>query len=606
MEAVTKEQLQRGLRIVSETTFEYGDLLLLYLEQLGVEFVFGVPGGAIEPLYNALARSERRGGTRAIVSRHETGAAFMAHGYFSNSGKLGVCCSTTGPGATNLLTGVASAYENNVPMLVITAQTALSKFGRGALQESSDTAVNTVGMFQYCTGYNSLISHHDQFERKLTAALMQAFYTQTPSHISIPVDILRRPLSVNQPAYRISELMNKSSLTDETAVENLYQLLVNAKKPLFVIGDACAEGVASVLQVAGILQTLIVTTPHGKGLVSPYHPMYRGVIGYAGHKAAMETITDPDVDLIVAVGTSLSERINDGRDIYPFLAGKLVHVEEHEFRFTRSPMAKMHIRGNISTVFGRLLERMYRSEKIKEIYPKPDGCKNYIETLKSAEKNLQRHFEVDQPKACLSNARPIKPQRLFTELPNFFPSSTIYLADPGASMCWAIHYLHPKDRRISGERQIRTNLFQASMEFSSMGWSIGASVGVALAKPENPVVCIVGDGSWLMCGQEVTVAKQHNLNIIFMILNDSALGMVKHGQKLANAEAIGYQLPDIDYCKYAESIGIKGYRIEKPEDLNKLDIDRMLKARQPVILDVYIDPDEIPPMKARVSALQSG
>jgi acetolactate synthase-1/2/3 large subunit len=190
-------------------------------------------------------------------------------------------------------------------------------------------------------------------------------------------------------------------------------------------------------------------------------------------------------------------------------------------------------------------------------------------------------------------------------LPELFPSSTIYLADPGASMCWTIHYLHPKDRRITGERQKRTNLYQACMEFSSMGWSIGASVGVALARPDNPVVCIVGDGSWLMCGQEVTVAKQHNLNIIYVILNDSALGMVKHGQKLAKAESIGYQLPDVDYCRYAESIDIEGYRIEKPEDLIKLDIDRMLKARQPVILDVHIDPDEIPPMKARISALAS-
>ncbi|HND14711.1 MAG TPA: thiamine pyrophosphate-binding protein, partial [Pseudomonadales bacterium] len=127
--------------------FEAGDLILRHLEQLGVEYVFGIPGGAIEPLYNALARSERRGGIKAVIARHEAGAAFMAEGYARNTGKLGVCCSTTGPGATNLITGVASAYENQIPLLVITPQTALSHFGRKALQESSDTAVNTVGMF---------------------------------------------------------------------------------------------------------------------------------------------------------------------------------------------------------------------------------------------------------------------------------------------------------------------------------------------------------------------------------------------------------------------------------------------------------------------------
>ena len=137
---------------------EYGDLLLSYLEQLGVEYVFGIPGGAIEPFYNALARSERRGGPRSICARHEAGAAFMADGYWRNSGKLGVCCATTGPGATNLITGVASAYENNVPMLVITAQTALSGFGTSAFQKSSCTGINTVELFNHCCRYSTLVS----------------------------------------------------------------------------------------------------------------------------------------------------------------------------------------------------------------------------------------------------------------------------------------------------------------------------------------------------------------------------------------------------------------------------------------------------------------
>ncbi|MDG1706675.1 MAG: thiamine pyrophosphate-binding protein, partial [Porticoccaceae bacterium] len=154
---------------------EMGDLLVAYLNQLGVEYVFGVPGGAIEPLYNALARSERQGGVRAVVARHETGAAFMADGYARNTGKLGVCCSTTGPGATNMITGVASAYENNVPMLAITAQTAISTFGKGAIQDSSCTGINTVGdavgsliqafqedMLVYLENLNIAIESNDQ------------------------------------------------------------------------------------------------------------------------------------------------------------------------------------------------------------------------------------------------------------------------------------------------------------------------------------------------------------------------------------------------------------------------------------------------------------
>ena len=127
---------------------ENGDLILNYLDRLGIEFVFGVPGGSIEPLYNALARSERKGGPKAILARHEAGAAFMADGYARATGKIGVCCSTSGPGATNLITGVANAYADSIPLLVLTAQPAIEKFGLGAFQEGSCTGINTVSMFE--------------------------------------------------------------------------------------------------------------------------------------------------------------------------------------------------------------------------------------------------------------------------------------------------------------------------------------------------------------------------------------------------------------------------------------------------------------------------
>ena len=159
------------------------DLLIDYLEKIGVEFIFGIPGGAIEPLYNALARSEKRGGIKAITARHETGAVFMADAYARNTGKLGVCCSTTGPGATNMITGIASSYENNTPLLIITPQATQDKVGRKALQESGDTGVNINGMFQFLTKYNSYVTHPKQFEHKLVSAIMSAFSNPTgPAH----------------------------------------------------------------------------------------------------------------------------------------------------------------------------------------------------------------------------------------------------------------------------------------------------------------------------------------------------------------------------------------------------------------------------------------
>src|SRR5512145_733167 len=149
----------------------YSDVIVEYLEQFGVEYVFSVPGSPLGPIYDALARSERRGGSRSVLARHEGGAAFMADGYARETGKVGVCCATTGPGATNLITGVAGAYADHVPMLVITPQTPLPTFGLGPFQESSADAMDIVGMFEHCTRYNSLVSHPDQLEKKLAAAL---------------------------------------------------------------------------------------------------------------------------------------------------------------------------------------------------------------------------------------------------------------------------------------------------------------------------------------------------------------------------------------------------------------------------------------------------
>jgi acetolactate synthase-1/2/3 large subunit len=179
---------------LEERIIDHSDLILEYLENIGVKYVFGIPGGAIQPFYNALARSEAGGGIHSVLARHEAGSSFMADGYTRESGIIGVCVATTGPGSTNLITAVASAYENEIPQLIITAQTALSTFGKGAFQESSCTGVNIVGMFQHCTRYNSLVSHPRQLEQKLIAAIMTAYrYPRGPVHLSIPMDILSAP-----------------------------------------------------------------------------------------------------------------------------------------------------------------------------------------------------------------------------------------------------------------------------------------------------------------------------------------------------------------------------------------------------------------------------
>ncbi len=612
-------------RIEPNALPEMGDLLIAYLEQLGVEYVFGIPGGAIEPLYNALARSERRGGPRAVVARHETDAAFMADGYARNSGKLGVCCATTGPGTTNLITGVSSAYENNIPMLVITAQTSLASFGKGAFQESSCTGINTVGMFQYCTHYNTLVSHPDQLERKLATAIMTALRSHSgPVHLSIPLDVLSSPSQSNGASYELATLLKRPSLTDQIAVERLIGELDDADKVVFVIGGDCGDSIGFILEAAFLLNATIVTTPHGKGLVSPYHPLYRGVIGFSGHTSALEAFLDPDVDVVLTIGTTLGELTTNGWDAHFALNNRLIHIDTVENNFTRSPMARFHVRGRIATIFDQIVAHFQSMQRGNgESRAEEQKAESSITAIDTKEKP-RRYFKLDDDKKYRDNSTPIKPQRLMRELTRIFPSNTRYLADTGNSFSWAIHYLHPFDRRVierrtikrdenteaveshhSGRRNTMGATFLTCLDYASMGWAIGASVGTALACPGQPVVCLTGDGSFLMTGQEITVAQQEKLPVIFVILNDSAYGMVKHGQRQAGAEQIGFELPKVDFAQFAEAMGVEGIIIRSPQDLLNLNIGRICNKAGPTLLDVRIDPEETPPITIRMKTLSS-
>lgn len=581
----------------AQQSYEVGDLLVSYLEYIGVEYVFGIPGGSIEPLYNALSRSEKNGGPRAVVARHETGAAFMADGYARNSGKLGVCCATAGPGATNLVTGVASAYDNHSPLLVITAQTSLENFGRNAAQESADTGINTVAMFEPCTHYNTLVSHVNQFEQKLASAIMTAFRSPMgPAHLSIPLDVLRAASPVNYPTNDLANLLWAPQPVDNDSVAILAKELSSSKKVVFIIGEGCLQGIGSILNVAMRVNAKVVATPHAKGLVSPYHPLFCGVLGFAGHETAVEAIDD-EVDTIVAIGTTLSETASNTWD-HKVLNQRLIHVDSSEANLMHSPMARLHVRGDVAKVF----EEVEKSFDINKVSTSNDRVSNKSQINDRNQSELSHSFKVLEENKCSDHSSPIKPQALMAALPKVFPPITKYLCDSGNSMVWSIHYLHPYDRRVAGNRDEHGGLFWTCLEFGSMGWAIGSSIGTSLANSKRPVVCLTGDGSMLMYGGDVTVALQEKLPVFFIILNDSEYGMVKHGQKLGGGEPVGFELPKIDFVKYAESMGIKGILITSIEELENLDVKALMEDG-PVVLDVRIDKDEVPPMASRLKAL---
>lgn len=582
---------------------DMADLLVAYLEQLDIDFIFGIPGGAIEPLYNAIARNQRRGGRLShIVARHEAGAAFMADAYARETGKIGVCVATSGPGATNLITAVATAYGNDVPMLVITGQPALPSFGKHTLQESTCTGIDVMGMFRHCTRYNSLVSHPMQLEWKLLTALQHATRApRGPVHLSVPVDVFRAPCQQSAPAYDLPALLRPSALVDNAAVETLRRMLASCRNVVLLIGGGCGGAIEAILQFATLKGATFVTTPDGKGLVSPQHPLYRGVFGFAGHASAEAALSDPSVDLILAVGASMGEWNTSGWSD-SLLNERLVHIDESEEHLARTPMARFHLRGNVGSIFERLVERIGQAG---------ENAGLQAERRRAARESSALAWDpataLAAPEAFHSEAAPIKPQRLMNDLGRLFPPRTRFLADAGNSVAWATHYLQPRGHDGKPQQGDSTGgWLRLTTHFAPMAWAIGAAIGTAAGNQNVPVVCITGDGSMLMSGQEISVAVAEQLCVIFVVLNDCALGMVKHGQRLGGAEEIGFALPPTDFAALSRALGGRGHTIHSPADMAALDIKALCNYPGPTVLDVHIDPEEVPPMNSRLRVLQEG
>jgi acetolactate synthase-1/2/3 large subunit len=584
--------------------YELADLIIHQLENLGIQYVFGVPGGAIEPIYNALARSERRGGPRSVNACHEAAAAYMADGCYRETGKLGVCIATSGPGATNLITGVSCAYDNNIPMLVITGQPPIPSFGKGALQESSCTGVNVVGMFHHCTRYNSLVSHEDQLETKLANALLAAYQSKGPAHLSIPVDIQRSKTLHPAPRFNLIEkFQRKLSIMDEESVEELLSIIQHSKQPVFFIGCEAVEAIDAIMMLIDMTGALFVTTPDAKGLINPLHQSYRGVFGLGGHESAEKTLQNNN-DITIAFGTGFGEFSSNSWS-ESLLNENLIHIDDTSDNLLRSPMARLHVRGRILTICNHLIDKLLIT--------------NNSHTSKAKGNLVVENFNpnviLQEPEKYHSNASPIKPQRLMKGLSEKFPPNTRFLADAGNSMMWAPHYLQSRNRReqqtynpknhYNERRSGSASWLRLSLNFAPMGWAIGAAVGVARGNPHCPTVCITGDGSYLMNGQEITIAAQESLPLIFVILNDSVYGMVMHGQRIAGAEPVGFTLQPVNFADLAQAMNIPSHIIESPDDFDALNFSEILERQGPTLLDVRIDREEVPPMVSRLKSLGS-
>ncbi|WP_026475003.1 thiamine pyrophosphate-binding protein [Alkaliflexus imshenetskii] len=552
----------------------------MIIEQLvlhGVDYVFGVTGKAISPLIDALIDFDS---IQFIATKHETGAALMAYGYAQGTGKIGVCCGTTGGGSTNLATGVATAFMNSIPLLVVTGQVSTFEFGKGAFQESTGQgqSINTVDFFKSISKASIFIDSVDNIREKIDHAIQLATTGRMgPVHINIPFNLQLAELPIPDVETSIATNHNKDNACFDSDVIEAVQLLVESINPVFLIGwGAVLSGAhRDIISIAERYDIPVATTIQGKGGIPSNHYLCLGIFGVCGHSMASDYIFE-HADLVIAVGTTFGEFSTFNWDDRVVSNKKMIQIDIDHREIGKNYPVTLGINGDAS-VIARLLK-----VELERINPSPKNSGRQVEEM------IDRIGRVINPHLMDSLQVPLKPQRVMKEIRDNTPDNTLFLADSGAHWAWAMHYLHVH----------HGGGFYPTLGLGSMGASICSSVGIKLAKPDHPVVCICGDGSFLMYGNEITTAGHYNVPVIWIILNDARYNLPSHSIKKMFDRTIGVDFREINFSKLAEVYGLKGYRIEKPGDLS-IALQESLYLNSPVVIDVVIDPDEMPPLGRR-------
>ncbi len=573
-----------------ESSYQYGDLLIHYLEKEGVKYVFGIPGGALEPVYNALARSEARGGIQPILTKHEQGAAFMADGYSRVSGGLGVCCATTGPGASNLFSGITTSYADSIPVLALTAQIPIRNFGKNAFQDSSQEGVDMVEVFKKSTRYSGLVLNSRVADGMFRMAIRVAMSGKRgPVHISLPSDVMAEPVDELTLSRSMTSCYVQPKYFDREAVKEAVRLLARASKPVMLIGSgAIWSGAAKKLkELAEILTIPTATTPKAKGTFPENHDLALGCFGFGSSPRADAYLLDHRVDVLLAVGTSFNEWATHGWNDRLGQGRTIIQIDIDPYQFGRHYESVVALTGDASAVLNEMLYELERVHRVTHIERNIRG-KRFAEFRSKYPISIpfSGHLKLDEL---------IKPQQLMADIRKSVPDESIFFVDIGNNLAWALHYLPA----------IQPGTFFAALGFSCMGYGVAGSIGGKLAAKERPVIAIVGDGGFLMNGMEVATAVNYNVAVIWIVLNDGGLGMVRHGQRMSEqAMETSHAFTPINFVSLAESLGAVGVRINKAGQLNRQLMQKLIAMDKPVIIDVLIDPDEVPPIGSRLSALQ--
>ncbi len=560
------------------------DVFLRYLRAEGARVVFGVPGGLLHPMFAAV---EREPDLRLVVAKHEAGAAFMADGYARAGSRLAVVAGTSGPGATNLLTGVAVAYSDGVPLLVITGQAPSHALGKGAAQETPPEDIDIVAMFKPVTKYSTMVQQPDRMPHHLRRALRLALTGRPgPVHLNVPVDFWERPVSegwFNPSSYRPS-----TAVFDRDMVAKASNLLLEATHPILLVGSGAATAGAEqhVRALAELLPARVATSPRAKGVFPEDHPLSLGVMGIGGHRSARETVLSDQVDVLMTLGASLSETttLNWHPDLRPSKA--LLQVDISVDRIARNYPVDVPLIGDAQTISIELIYHLHRLMREGSVpasrwdeYPKIEHS----------------HAFYDEPELRLSDQEPIAPQRWRVELTEVLPDDALVFSDIGGHMLFNIHNL-----RISANQDFILNL-----GFGSMGHGTCAPIGAALTGEGRPVVAIIGDACFAMNGQELLTAAEYDIDVLWIVENNQMHGITWHGSKLVGdgrpMNSVRNRRP-VEIAAIARAMGIKSWVVERPGQLGQVVVEA-LGLKGPKLIEIRVDGDVVPPLGERAKAI---
>jgi acetolactate synthase I/II/III large subunit len=539
------------------------------LEALGVDVVFGYPGGAIMPAYDPLIEAEL---THVLV-RHEQGAVHMAEGYAHATGRVGVCIVTSGPAATNLVTGLADAHMDSIPILAITGQVARAAIGSDAFQEADVT-----GITMPITKHNELV----QSPQRIASAIKEAYHIARsgrpgPVLVDIPKDVLNGSLEwvwpdhVDLPGYRPTVRGHGKMIREAL------DLIASAERPVIYAGGGLVRADAGdeLHDFATRLGLPVVTTLMARGVFPDTHELAVGMPGMHGHYAAVKAFQE--TDLLVTLGARFDDRVTG--DLGSFAPhARVIHVDVDPAEIGKNRTVDIPIVGDVKVVLGQLLKVLDdKAAKGESFAPAAGAWREHLVELKR-----DHPLRVDQPESGV-----LKPQTAIRAIHETWGDEAVYVAGVGQHQMWSAQII-PYTR---GGQWINSG------GLGTMGFAVPAAIGAKVGVgADTPVVAIDGDGCFQMTFQEIATAVQHDIPVVFCVINNGYLGMVRQWQHLFYEDrlsqvALPQDCPDL--LKLADAYGIPGFRVQTVDELDAT----LAKAReitdQPVLIDLRVDPDEM-------------